>query len=202
MNFMPGDSPPFYDPTATNYVGKQKGMKQVAYERGLYSSINMRKTHDNPDLSLEFVLGNCADFKGQRSELQVAIEERGHQMALSPKFHCELAGVGIEYSWGKAKQYFRMHSTGQSNDITVRIDAAISQTHITLGLVRKYARICRDYMRGYIRGNTGPAVEAYIKTRKTHRSALDMHFAIINNDDTTQTRRMRLRKTDAETPKT
>ena len=34
--FRPGDPPPHFDPTATDYVGKHKGMRQVCYERGWY----------------------------------------------------------------------------------------------------------------------------------------------------------------------
>ena len=41
------------------------------------------------------------------SALQDFVESRGHILILSPKCHPELAGCGIEYSWGKTKQYFR-----------------------------------------------------------------------------------------------
>jgi len=36
--------------------------------------------------------------------------ERGHIPEMSPQCHPELAGVGIEYSWGKSKQHFRRHT--------------------------------------------------------------------------------------------
>ena len=52
-------------------------------------------------------LANCRDFLTEKSAIQEAIEERGHILRLSPKYHPEIAGVGIEYSWGKAKQEFR-----------------------------------------------------------------------------------------------
>jgi hypothetical protein len=35
------------------------------------------------------------------------IEQRGHILRMCVKRHPELAGVGIEYSWGKLKQKFR-----------------------------------------------------------------------------------------------
>ncbi len=36
MVFQPGDPPPFYVPNAVDYVGKNKGILQILYERGLY----------------------------------------------------------------------------------------------------------------------------------------------------------------------
>ncbi|CAM9150338.1 unnamed protein product, partial [Chrysoparadoxa australica] len=53
------------------------------------------------------VLGRCPDFAKETGMLQKLLESKGHVLLMSPKFHPELAGVGIEYSWGKAKQDFR-----------------------------------------------------------------------------------------------
>ena len=39
--------------------------------------------------------------------LQEVVESRGLILILSPKCHSELTGCGIEYSWGKSKQYLR-----------------------------------------------------------------------------------------------
>lgn len=35
------------------------------------------------------------------------VESREHIIIMSPKYHPELAGVGIGYGWGKAKLEFR-----------------------------------------------------------------------------------------------
>ena len=50
----------------------------------------------NP-LSMEDVFMEMADAKKVRSMLQILVEGRGHILELSPKFHAELAGQGIEY---------------------------------------------------------------------------------------------------------
>ena len=42
------------------------------------------------------VLGNLPDFKNERPALKHLVDSRGHILLLSPKFHPELAGVGIE----------------------------------------------------------------------------------------------------------
>ena len=38
------------------------------------------------------------------------LSSRGHILVMSPKCHPELAGVGIENSWGKSALYFRKHN--------------------------------------------------------------------------------------------
>ena len=48
-------------------------------------------------------LHDLRDFKNERTALQHTVEKRGHILVLSPKFHPEVAGVGIEYSWGMPK---------------------------------------------------------------------------------------------------
>jgi hypothetical protein len=66
--------------------------------------------------------------------------------------------------------------------LKARVRAAISEEVVPLRLVRKYARICRDYMRGYETGHSGQSLENNRKERKSHRAALDSHYAFINAD--------------------
>ena len=86
------------------------------------------------------------------------------------------AGVGIEYSWGKAKQKFR-------RDVNDRIAAHLHRNIVTcfsrlekflpLARVRKFARKTRAYRRAYREGqpNSLADVEKLIKGYKSHRSA-------------------------------
>ena len=46
-------------------------------------------------LSMERVAMRCSDFKAVKSMLQTLIEEAGHKLQLSPKYHAKLAGQGI-----------------------------------------------------------------------------------------------------------
>ena len=59
----------------------------------------------------------CQDFREEMSDLEYLLEEISADSEVSgacnfsliftPKYHCELAGEGIEYSWGMAKKIFR-----------------------------------------------------------------------------------------------
>jgi hypothetical protein len=49
-------------------------------------------------LSIKDVAKQLPDFKKVRSMLQCLVQDRGHLLALSPKYHAELAGQGVEYS--------------------------------------------------------------------------------------------------------
>ena len=64
---------------------------------------------------------------------------------MSPKCHPELAGVGIEYSWGKAKMYFRRHTDHIGRHQHANIEKAMSPVVLTLARVRKFARKARAY---------------------------------------------------------
>ena len=94
------------------------------------------------------------------------------------KGHPELAGVGIEYSWGKAKQKFR-------RDVNDRVAAHLHANivkcfsrvdkFLPLARVRKFARKTRAYRRAYRHGtdNEHTSIEKMIKTFKAHRNAKD-----------------------------
>jgi hypothetical protein len=60
-----------------------------------------------PYTSLKFLLGNCIDFEEEESLLQSKGRLLGSKIDQTPKCHCKLAGEGIEYSWGCAKNFFR-----------------------------------------------------------------------------------------------
>ena len=65
------------------------------------------------------------------------VEARGHILVMSPKGHCELAGQGIEYDWGKMKQNFRRKNKYKN------FHGLIQDSMST----RKFARKARAYRR-------------------------------------------------------
>lgn len=81
------------------YVEKAKGKKQVLYERGLWRTGMVEQVDDDDpkgrdqSVSMNHVLGNCPDFRDETSALQTLVESRGHILVMSPKGHCELAGL-------------------------------------------------------------------------------------------------------------
>ena len=55
--------------------------------------------------SLRSIMAACHDFKNEETALQFLGSQLGVQVLLTPKCHAELlAGEGIEFSWGQAKQ--------------------------------------------------------------------------------------------------
>lgn len=99
------DPPPFYKPDLAfqDYVSQAKGKKQILFERGLWKTgMIERVDEDDPkgrdqSLSMDFVLGSCADFHKETGALQTLIESRGHILIMSPKGHCELAGEHLMF---------------------------------------------------------------------------------------------------------
>ena len=77
------------------WIGKAKGLSQIAWERGLLDPL-LTYTKNR----LVEILAACTDFETQKRTLGVKAER-------SPKFHCELAGEGIEYDWAYCKQQYR-----------------------------------------------------------------------------------------------
>ena len=63
----------------------------------------------------------------------------------TPKFHCELAGEGIEYAWGAAKRMYRRQPIQMKRSI-VNFE---SLNYITVGMVRRFSAKARSYMLAY-----------------------------------------------------
>jgi len=59
------------------------------------------------DTSLKYLMANCVDFEEEESLLQSMGTKMGVIIDRTPKCHCELAGEGIGYSWGCAKNEYR-----------------------------------------------------------------------------------------------
>lgn len=57
--------------------------------------------------SLRVLMASCLDFAEEMTALQHVGNELGASVIISPKFHAELAGEGIEYSWGVTKGLYR-----------------------------------------------------------------------------------------------
>jgi hypothetical protein len=98
--------------------GQPKGLFQVLWERGLILEHSFeRYTLDGRkdaitgivDLhySLQNLLAECTGFKEEETALQYLGTQLEVTGQLNPKFHAELAGEGVEYSWAHAKAYYR-----------------------------------------------------------------------------------------------
>ena len=61
---------------------------------------------------LRSLMVDCTDFQHKKSAMELLIDDLNLKAAnnqtlkiiVSPKYHCELAGDGIEYAWGLMKR--------------------------------------------------------------------------------------------------
>ena len=101
------------------WVGQQKGLLQVLWERGWINdslpvnkhyTVNGRKDRYGNILmgtNLRQIMEACLDFINERTLLQESMYKLGVTVHQSPKYHCEVAGEGIKYSWGFSKNQYR-----------------------------------------------------------------------------------------------
>ena len=130
---------------------------------------------------------NCADFKEEKSVLLQELSNKSidnHQkieLLVSPKYHCELAGEGVEYAWGMMKRYFRSLSLDKKNT-KGKFKKVVRET--VVGCVSKknmelFSARCRRYMMAYscLNNNndklTYAMIERFVKVSKTHRNIGD-----------------------------
>ena len=198
-------------PEIEGYVGKQKGIYQILIERGMYTIGKTKGKQTQADIdkriaegkiieyledqyNAHYLLSSCSDFMEEKTILQELVESRGHILITSPKCHPELAGCGIEYSWGKIKMTFRREvndtvSKNLHSNIVESIDRSMS-----LERVWKYDRKTRDYRRAYIEralqlqqssGTEASSFEILEKMRKiykTHRNIGEIEHRYISDN--------------------
>jgi hypothetical protein len=184
------------------YIGANKGIYQILYERGLYLP-GMKGKMDqsvkdklvikgdldkilSPELDAHAVLANCDDFKYERNALQLLIEQDGDILLPSVVCTPETAGNGIEYAWGKLKFEQRKENSGAAKlesgvKFNERVRKLVTNVEI-LPMLRcwKFARRARDYIRMYLdmQGSssqpTYSELENMKKKMKTHRNIMEV----------------------------
>ncbi|KAG7357902.1 hypothetical protein IV203_014515 [Nitzschia inconspicua] len=147
----------------TGWVGEPKGLLQVARERGLIDhnnhhlySANPKKNPDgtlNDEKSLRSIVGQCTDFQNELTHLQVMANELKVQVMFTPKFHAEMAGEGIEYSWGFAKGSYRrkpLQKKRKRSDFEDLVDECTNvETELTKARIRRFSARARAYLCTY-----------------------------------------------------
>ncbi|KAI2495738.1 hypothetical protein MHU86_18762 [Fragilaria crotonensis] len=146
------------------WEGKPKGLLQVLGERGLIERASLEKytlegrkdsITGEVDLhySLRSLLGNCRDFKEEETALQYLGTQLGVTVLLTPKFHAELAGEGIEYSWAHSKAYYRRmplsRKRGRDNFKQLVKDCTCPLNVLTKQRIQKFASRARAYICTY-----------------------------------------------------
>jgi hypothetical protein len=200
------------------WEGKPKGMEQVLWERGwidpstdrgLYTVHGSKDSMGavRKDTSLRQLMSNLKDFEVQETLLQIKAAEMGFLLDRTPKCHCELAGEGIEYVWGCAKNHYRrqpMKDKRGTETFRETVRKCLSREVITTERVRLFSQRARAYIRAYhmmrqeqLTGSSSSTldsaaaspvnVEKLLKKFKTHRCAMDFDHAfcsaVFRSDD-------------------
>lgn len=172
----------------TLFEGKGKGLRDLVWERGLMSDEAIAGA-SLAQLKEKFL--GCADVRNQKSLLEKVVYDRGHVLILSPKYHPELAGVGIEYCWGQSKYRFRNEYNDQeAKNLKANVKKTFHPTQLTPAVTLAYARKTRDYRMTYktiMTENIGTVnvnkgnIEKIRKNHKCHRNILDQEIGFIRN---------------------
>ena len=108
------------------------------------------------------------------------------QLLTSPKYHCELAGEGVEYAWGLSKRFYRSIEIGKKRtkedfqNIVRKSIEFVKQEHI-----ERFAAKCRRYMMAYNAYDkkndplTYKLIKRFVRISKTHRNIADQDKAFI-----------------------
>jgi hypothetical protein len=191
------------------YIGECKGLLQVLYERGHYLQ-GMKGQQDaatvrrlaaaakdllSPDLDAHRALKSCKDFATETTALQELLESRGRILVTCVKCHPELAGCGIEYSWGKSKMEYRKKNTSgtgnKSGNLQDRVASSLDIGSVLLPLERiwRFERRTRDYRNVYSKMSEfnidaddvdHKIIARMVKNHKTHRNIVEIDRAFLH----------------------
>jgi hypothetical protein len=190
------------------WEGQPKGLLQVLWERGWIDRDHYDRYTMDPatnedgevlegaeDMSLKCLMASCLDFAEERTALQHVGHELGAAVIITPKFHAELAGEGVEYSWGISKGVYRrkpLQSKKGKESFKRLVDECTSRDILSTKTVRKLSRRARAYICAYYslyeskrNGDdmptlTLPLIERLVKSFKTHRAAIDFDAGFLN----------------------
>ena len=133
------------------------------------------------------VLSDCWDFAHETTALQEAFRARGHILLMCVRGHPELAGVGIENSWGKSAIHFRANNDCNPNHLYTNVLASLGRKNLPLITIFRLARRTREYGRTFAQLASSASEQTFAlsettrKVFKCHRSSLDFDFRFIRS---------------------
>ena len=100
-----------------------------------------RVLDDNNDLveeSLEHIMAHCLDSVNEKLQLEYICEKLGARALFKTKYHAEMAGEGVEYSWAHSKNTYkrvsRSKKKGKYNFVSL-VQSSISRELLTTELI-------------------------------------------------------------------
>ena len=194
------------------WEGQPKGLLQVLRERGLIDISKLEQyTLDgkkdpitgvaNLQSSYRHIMANCRDFREEETALEYLGTQLGVTVRLTPKFHAELAGEGIEYSWAHSKAFYRRlplsEKRGRDSFKQLVRDSTCAEKVLTKTRIQKFAARARAYICTYHHLHQSMAkdgnqnldwgllyaeIERIMKLVKGHRCALDFDRGFVNSE--------------------
>ena len=80
---------------------------------------------------LKDLLSQWSDFLEEETMLQTFVKKLGARCARSPKYHCEIAGEGIEYySGGNSKMKYRRTEVRLTSDFILLVGKCLSREYL------------------------------------------------------------------------
>jgi len=117
--------------------------------------------------------------------------QRKIELLVTPKYHCELAGEGIEYAWGLFKKYFcQTPHAEKRGKARFRSCVESSLKRVSVDHIQKFSTHARHYMLTYAlldspeslegHGLSYHEIEQYVEKKiKVHRSTTDQESSFI-----------------------
>jgi hypothetical protein len=166
--------------------------------------LKIKANDPNTEGKVEYgsVLADCHDFINEKTCLMYLGEKLGVEVDGSTKCHPEIAGEGIEYTWGRAKGVYRRarlsQKKGKENFRQLVADCLSAEEGEGKGglikeMICKFSRWACHYILAYFyleheeenninqEGLHELNIERVQKEFKTHRSAIDFDEKFINH---------------------
>jgi hypothetical protein len=143
-------------------IGK-KGLYTVLNERGLLQQ--GRRYNKEQLIQIANAQPDFAEANDRVPIVEKFVEDKGHKVVWVPKYHCELNP--IELCWNRAKKYTRKHCDYTITGLRKTVPKALDS--ITVLLIRKFFRLCRDYLRAYSQQTPAGDLKARHHAYKSHR---------------------------------
>ena len=135
------------------------------------------------------MMANCPDFRNEKSAIEDLFEKLSskgqnniHLLSTS-KYHCEIAGEGVEYVFGLLKRFYRslkMEDKKTKNKFEEAVRRSVN--FVKRKHVNRFAARCRRYMLAYMHLDgefTYSIIEKFQRKFKTHRNITDQEIRLL-----------------------
>jgi hypothetical protein len=150
------------------WAGKPKGLFQVLWETGWIDPVLPRSKYNKvgkkgrdfdengklkpqiAHLMLTNLMASRPDFAVEKSDLEHLADELECIVNFTAKYHCEIAGEGVENGWGFSKKIYRRLPIAKKHYLDV-FTKSVKHCLIqgTPERARRFSRRCRKYMLAY-----------------------------------------------------